>query len=128
MVIAVAGALTLVLTITRLADSIAQNSQALSRERGLREASAALVAAADVPAVDEAVRAAIGQLMPPHAISRIVFATDDRQLTLAALPSARRRPAQLVVAGHRRRRRAPWSARCGWSRWRWPGRAAAPWC
>jgi PAS domain S-box-containing protein len=76
------------LTITRLADSVAQSSQALSRERGLREASAALVAAADLPAVDEAVRAAIGQLMPPDAVHRIVFATDDRQLALAELPSA----------------------------------------
>ena len=87
-VIAIAGAITLMLTITRLADSVAQNSQALSRERGLREASAALVGAADLPAVDAAVRAAVGQLMPPHAVKDIVFATDDRQLTMAALPPA----------------------------------------
>jgi len=87
------------LTITRLADSIAQNSQALSRERGLREASAALVAAADVPAVDKAVRAAIGQLMPAQAISKIVFATDDRQLTLAALPSAHAGPRSWWLQG-----------------------------
>jgi PAS domain S-box-containing protein len=85
-VIAVAGGLTLMLTITRLADSVAQSSQALSREKGLREASAALVAAADPPAVDEAVRAAIGQLMPPEAVSRITFATDDRQLETEELP------------------------------------------
>jgi PAS domain S-box-containing protein len=98
-VIAVAGGLTLMLTITRLTDSIAQNSQALSRERGLREASAALVAASDVPAVDKAVRAAIGELMPATAISKIVFATDDRQLTLAALPSAHAGPRSWWLQG-----------------------------
>jgi PAS domain-containing protein len=87
-VIAVAAGLTLMLTITRLADSVAQSSQALSREKGLREASAALVAAADIPAVDEAVRCAITQLMPPEAVRRIIFATDDRQLAAADLPQA----------------------------------------
>jgi PAS domain S-box-containing protein len=91
-VIAVVGGLTLILTITRLADSVAQSSQALSREKGLREASAALVAAADLPAVDEAVRCAIAQLMPPEAVRRIVFATDDRQLAAAALPQAEIQP------------------------------------
>jgi PAS domain S-box-containing protein len=87
-VIAVVGALTLVMTFTRLADSISQNSHALVRERVLREASAALVAAADEAAVDEAVRAAVNQLLPPHDVKRVVFATDDRQLTLEALPAA----------------------------------------
>jgi PAS domain S-box-containing protein len=86
LVIAVAAGITLMLTITRLADSVAQNSQALARERALRVASAALVAAADVPAVDEAVRAAVTKLVPPPAIDRIIFATDDRQLAMAALP------------------------------------------
>ncbi|HEU4347066.1 MAG TPA: PAS domain-containing protein [Actinoplanes sp.] len=85
-VIAVAGAITLTLTITRLADSVAQNSQALTRERALRRASAALVAAVDVPAVDKAVRAAVGELMPAQAVQKIVFATDNRHVTLAALP------------------------------------------
>jgi PAS domain S-box-containing protein len=36
--------------------------------------------------VDEAVRAAIAQLMPPDAIRSTVFAIDDRQLTLEAVP------------------------------------------
>ena len=98
-VIAVAGGFTLMLTITRLADSIAQNSQALSRERGLREASAALVAASDIPAVDKAVRAAISQLMPDNAISKIVFATDDHQLTDAALRSAHAGPRSWWLQG-----------------------------
>jgi PAS domain S-box-containing protein len=84
--IAVAAGLTLMLAITRLADSIAQTSQALTRERVLREASAALVAAADLPAVDEAVRAAVNELMPAPAVRRILFATDDRQLALENVP------------------------------------------
>jgi PAS domain S-box-containing protein len=87
-VIAVAGALTLTLTITRLADSVALNSRALTRERALREASAALVAAADVSDVDEAVRAAISALLPAAAVHKVVFATDDRLITLEALPPA----------------------------------------
>jgi PAS domain S-box-containing protein len=87
-VIAVAAGITLMLTITRLSDSIAQHSQALARERGLRVASAALVAAADVPEVDEAVRAAIAQLMPAQAVDKLVFATDDREVTLESLPPA----------------------------------------
>ena len=91
-VIAVAGAITLLLTITRLTDSVTLNSQALTRERGLRQASAALVTAADTPAVDEAVRAAIAQLMPPDAIRSTVFAVDDRQLPLEAVPDPRAGP------------------------------------
>jgi PAS domain S-box-containing protein len=86
--IAVAAGLTLMLAITRLADSVAQTSRALSRERVLREASAALVAAADLPAVDEAVRAAVTELMPGQGVRRIVFTTDDRQLTLENVPPA----------------------------------------
>jgi PAS domain S-box-containing protein len=87
-VIAVAAGLTLMLTITRLADSITQHALALTRERGLRTASAALVSAADLPAVDEAVRAAVAQLMPAAAVRRVVFAPDDRQVALQALPVA----------------------------------------
>jgi PAS domain S-box-containing protein len=85
-VIAVAGAITLTLAITRLADSVNLSGQALNRERGLRTASAALVAAADPPAVDEAVRAAVAQLMPASSVHKVVFAADDRQLTVEALP------------------------------------------
>ncbi|RZU52596.1 PAS domain S-box-containing protein [Krasilnikovia cinnamomea] len=91
-VIAAASVITVVLTFTRLADSLNQHSAALTRERGLREASAALVAAADLPAVDDAVRAAVHQLLP-DGVHRITFATDDRQLAIAAPP---------VVDDHRR--------------------------
>ncbi len=86
-VIAVAGALTLVLTFTRLADSVSVSSQALRRERVLREASAALVTASGEAAVDRAVRAAVDQLLPPADIVRVVFAPDDRSLATEDLPS-----------------------------------------
>ena len=76
-VIAVAGGLTLLLAITRLADSISQNSQAAVRERALRAASGALVAAADLPAVEEAVHAAVAQLMPASSVRKMVFAPDS---------------------------------------------------
>jgi PAS domain S-box-containing protein len=87
-VIAVAGGLTLVLAITRLADSLDRHSRALMRERGLREAGAALVAAADVPEVDVAVRAAVRSLLPEGLEHRMMFATDDRELAMQALPPA----------------------------------------
>jgi PAS domain S-box-containing protein len=94
-VIAVSSGLTIVLAITRLGDSLEQHSRALGREQGLREASAALVGAADVPEVDVAVRAAVRSLLPPGTAHRVVFATDDRELALRALPSA-------VSEGHTR--------------------------
>jgi PAS domain S-box-containing protein len=84
--IAVACGVTLMLAITRLADSVAQHSLALSRERGLREASAALVAAADPRAVNDAVCAGIAQLMPPHTVHKVVLAEDDGQLAAEHQP------------------------------------------
>jgi PAS domain S-box-containing protein len=90
-VIAAASGLTLALTFTRLADSLRQHSAALVRERGLREASAALVAAADLSAVDGAVRSAVRHLLP-RGIHKVVFAPDDGRLTLEALPPAESGP------------------------------------
>ncbi|BCJ44949.1 hypothetical protein GCM10010168_84770 [Actinoplanes ianthinogenes] len=89
-VIAITGALTLLLTITRLADAIRQHGQALTRERGLRAATAALVAAADRPAVDAAVRAAVTQLLPPQAVRRVSLADE---LSPAEQPPAESGPA-----------------------------------
>jgi PAS domain-containing protein len=86
MVIAVTGAITLTLTITRLADALHQHSQALTRERGLRAANTALVAAADEPAVEEAVRAAVARLLPAGAVHRVILATDNAQLSRVGLP------------------------------------------
>ena len=80
-VIAAAGAVTLLLAITRLTDVVTLNGQALTRERCLRQANAALVAAADTVAVSEAVRAAVARIMPPKAIRSTEFAIDEHQLT-----------------------------------------------
>lgn len=93
--IATAAGITLVLTIIRLTDSLDQHSQALVRERGLREASAAMVAAADVAAVDEAVRAGVRHLLPRGALRQLIFAADDREVAASALPP-------LGAGGHRR--------------------------
>lgn len=83
--IAIASGLTLTFAITRLTDSIALNCQALSRERALREATASLVSAADLPAVDKAVRSAVARLVPEGSIADVTFATDDRPLALEAV-------------------------------------------
>ncbi|MDI6098261.1 PAS domain-containing protein [Actinoplanes sp. NEAU-A12] len=85
-VIAVTSAITLLLTITRLADAIHQNSQALTRERALRAANTALVAAADPPAVEEAVRTAVTRLLPANAVRQVILATDDGRLSREGLP------------------------------------------
>ena len=92
-VIAVTGAVTLMLTITRLADAIRHNSQALTRERALRAANTALVAAADPPAVEAAVRTAVSWLLPPHTVHRVILATDDGRLSREGLPPAPPGPA-----------------------------------
>ncbi|WP_328466431.1 PAS domain-containing protein [Actinoplanes sp. NBC_00393] len=88
LVIAVTTAVTMALTITRLADVIHQHSQALTREHGLRTANTALVAAADAPAVETAVRAAVDRLLPSHAVRRVMLATDDGRLASLGLPPA----------------------------------------
>jgi PAS domain S-box-containing protein len=126
--IAVAGGLTLLLTITRLGDAVVRHGQALSRERGLREASAALVAAADIPGVDKAVRAAILQLLPEYAVTQVILATDDRQLALEALPVVDTRPGD-TAAHQPSTTAAPASSQRGRSWWVAPeggdtGRAA----
>ncbi|MFC7532107.1 PAS domain S-box protein [Actinoplanes sp. GCM10030250] len=86
MLIAVTTAMTMLLTITRLADAIHLHSQALTRERGLRTANTALVAAADPPAVEAAVHAAVARLLPPNTVRRVFLATDDGQLEREKLP------------------------------------------
>jgi diguanylate cyclase (GGDEF)-like protein/PAS domain S-box-containing protein len=70
-VVAVLSAVTFLLVLVRMAGIMANHRLALARERGLREASAALVSAADPDAVAGAVRIAVAQLLPadtPHAV------------------------------------------------------------
>ncbi|WP_433368178.1 EAL domain-containing protein [Actinoplanes sp. CA-142083] len=73
-VVAVLSAITFLLVLLRMAGTMANHRQALARERGLRQASAALVSAADVDAVADAVRTAVGQLLPPHTPHGVVLA------------------------------------------------------
>ncbi|MEV0898377.1 PAS domain S-box protein [Actinoplanes sp. NPDC049802] len=88
LVIAITAAITLVLTITRLADAIHHHSQALNRERGLRTATTALVAAADPPAVEAAARAAVIRLLPSATVRRVLLAADDGRMAREGLPAA----------------------------------------
>jgi diguanylate cyclase (GGDEF)-like protein/PAS domain S-box-containing protein len=70
-VVAVLSAVTFLLVLVRMGGIMANHRLALARERGLREASAALVSAADTEAVGDAVRTAVAQLLPadvPHGV------------------------------------------------------------
>ncbi|MEV6595488.1 EAL domain-containing protein [Actinoplanes sp. NPDC051346] len=83
-VIATLSACTFLLVLTRMAGIMASHRLALARERGLREASAALVSAADADEVANAVRKAVEQLLPADVPHRVVLAmafTEPEQLT-----------------------------------------------
>jgi diguanylate cyclase (GGDEF)-like protein/PAS domain S-box-containing protein len=69
--VAALSALTFLLVLARMADIMSSHRLALARELALREASAALVSAADPDQVIVAVRTAVGQLLPadvPHGV------------------------------------------------------------
>jgi diguanylate cyclase (GGDEF)-like protein/PAS domain S-box-containing protein len=90
-VLAVLSALTLLLVLVRLAGIVASHRQALARERGLRVASAALVSAADVDAVGDAVRTAVAHLLPddtPHGVVLAMAITQDGPLSAEAAAQA----------------------------------------
>ncbi|MEU4688055.1 EAL domain-containing protein [Actinoplanes sp. NPDC023714] len=70
-VVAALSMLMLLLVLARMAGIMTSHRQVMARERGLREASAALVSAADTEAVGLAVRTAVAQLIPgdvPHGV------------------------------------------------------------
>jgi diguanylate cyclase (GGDEF)-like protein/PAS domain S-box-containing protein len=73
---AVAGlsGLTFLLVLARMAGVMASHRLALARERGLRDASAALVSAADADEVGDAVRSAVAQLLPADVPHQVVLA------------------------------------------------------
>jgi diguanylate cyclase (GGDEF)-like protein/PAS domain S-box-containing protein len=73
-VIAVLSALIFALVLVRLTGVVNRHRQALTRERGLREAASALLLASDVDAVALAVRIAVGQLLPAGTPHEAVFA------------------------------------------------------
>jgi diguanylate cyclase (GGDEF)-like protein/PAS domain S-box-containing protein len=73
-VIAGLSALTFLLVLARMAGIMASHRRAIARERGLREASAVLVSAADVDAVVAGVRVAVAGLLPVDVPHRVVLA------------------------------------------------------
>ncbi|GFJ91378.1 putative bifunctional diguanylate cyclase/phosphodiesterase [Phytohabitans rumicis] len=73
-IIAVSSGVVFCIVLSRLTDSIQAHRQVVARERGMREACAALVSATDAPEVNRAVRAAVARLIPPGTGYRVVFA------------------------------------------------------
>ncbi|GGM99903.1 diguanylate cyclase (GGDEF)-like protein/PAS domain S-box-containing protein [Actinoplanes campanulatus] len=73
-VVAALSTLMMALVLARMAGIMANHRKAMSRERALREASAALVSAADVEAVGLAVRTAVAQLIPDDVPNGVVLA------------------------------------------------------
>jgi diguanylate cyclase (GGDEF)-like protein/PAS domain S-box-containing protein len=70
-VISALSALTFLLVLVRMAGIMASHRLAVARERGLREASVALVSAADIEEVSDAVSLAVARLLPddvPHGV------------------------------------------------------------
>ena len=68
------SAVTFLLVLGRMAGIMASHRLAIARERGLREASAALVSAADADEVGGAVRTAVSQLLPNDVTHGVVLA------------------------------------------------------
>jgi diguanylate cyclase (GGDEF)-like protein/PAS domain S-box-containing protein len=73
-IIAAMSGLTFLMVLLRLSTVVATYRQALSREYGLREASATLVAAADIDEATAALRTAVSRLLPPGTAHHVVVA------------------------------------------------------
>ncbi|HEY0001008.1 MAG TPA: EAL domain-containing protein [Actinoplanes sp.] len=90
-VVAALSAITFLLVLVRMAGIISSHRLALARERALREASAALVSAADTDAANEAVRNAVARLLPPDVAHGVVLAmaiAQDEPLSAEAAAQA----------------------------------------
>ncbi|GAA4707654.1 putative bifunctional diguanylate cyclase/phosphodiesterase [Phytohabitans rumicis] len=74
---ALVAAVMFLLVLARLYGAVNVYRAAVSRERGLREAGAALVSASEVDDVTSAVRAAVARLLPPGTEHRVVLALDS---------------------------------------------------
>jgi hypothetical protein len=85
-VIGALSAVTFLLVLVRMAGIMASHRLALARERGLREASVALVSAADVEEVSDAVSLAVARLLPRRAPLTVVTHFLPIIRTLAAQP------------------------------------------
>jgi diguanylate cyclase (GGDEF)-like protein/PAS domain S-box-containing protein len=78
-VIGALSILTFLLVLTRMAGIMSSYRLAVARERGLREASAALVSASDSDEVGDALRRAVAQLLPADVPHRVVLAMSVTQ-------------------------------------------------
>jgi PAS domain S-box-containing protein len=93
MMIGIVSVAIYVLVFTLLADVVGAHRQALLRERGLRQAGGALVAATAQAEVFAAVRVAVGRIMPPGAEHRVylpgepVRGATTRIVAVADLPA-----------------------------------------
>jgi diguanylate cyclase (GGDEF)-like protein/PAS domain S-box-containing protein len=77
LVIAAFSTVMFLLVMTRLAGVVQRHREALSRERGLREAGTTLVSATDVAAVAGAVRVSLAALLPSGTPHHVVFEAPD---------------------------------------------------
>jgi diguanylate cyclase (GGDEF)-like protein len=75
-VIALFSTALFLLVLARLSGVLAVHRQALARERGLREAGAALLITTEAAEVGAAVRVAVAQLLPPHREHRVHLAME----------------------------------------------------
>jgi diguanylate cyclase (GGDEF)-like protein/PAS domain S-box-containing protein len=94
-VIAVLSGVLFLLVLARLAGVVATHRQAVARERGLREAGAALVSATDLAEVTGAVRQAVVELLPPDTPHVVLLVSDSAP---PDGPAAAPRTAELVRA------------------------------
>jgi PAS domain S-box-containing protein len=89
MMIAIVSVMIYVLVFTLLADAAGAHRQSMLRERGLRQASGALVAATAQAEVFAAVRVAVGRIMPPDAPHQVYLAGEPvREATTRIVPVA----------------------------------------
>ncbi|GIF05960.1 putative bifunctional diguanylate cyclase/phosphodiesterase [Actinoplanes siamensis] len=89
--VAVLSLLMLMLVLARMAGIMTSHRQAVTRERALREASAALVSAADAEAVGLAVRTTVAQLLPgdvPHGVVLAISIAQDEPMSPEAAAQA----------------------------------------
>jgi diguanylate cyclase (GGDEF)-like protein/PAS domain S-box-containing protein len=92
-VIAALSAVTFMLVLFRMAGIMASHRLAVARERGLREASVALVSAADAEEVSAAVRQAVARLLPadvPHGVVLAMAVAQSEPLPGAVAAQAER--------------------------------------
>ena len=84
LVVVIASAALFLLVVARMAGLVRQEERAASRELALRQAGAALVAAASREQVHAAAISAVGELLGPETQARLVLFSDGRGLVAAS--------------------------------------------